>query len=144
MSRLSLIGMRLRVLFFFLSLFPPAVSDSGALSCLNWGEFFVIAFRMMLFSLSGADSVPPQHLPGSLLYLLMYSLSLLRRTKGGEVDTDALSFLLWKTLEVVALSFILMGKREGEEIMARERGLSLFLFNRFNLLRFFYLDGYSH
>lgn len=47
MSRLSLIGMRLSVLFFFFSFFSfpffsfsfsfffPPVSDSGALSCLN-------------------------------------------------------------------------------------------------------------
>lgn len=32
-------------------------------------------------------------------------------------------------------------KRRGGEIMGREGGLSLFLFNRFNLFRFFYLDG---
>lgn len=32
-------------------------------------------------------------------------------------------------------------KKEGREIMGREGGLFLFLLNRFNLFRFFYLDG---
>lgn len=40
------------------------------------------------------------------------------------------------------LSFMLIRKKkEGREIMGREGGLFLFLLNRFNLFRFFYLDG---
>lgn len=90
----------------------------------------------------------------------MYSLSLLRWIKGGVVDTDSLSvslsFSLWERLGGVATPSFLpslppclhssilyanMKKGEGKEIMGREGGLSLFLFNRFNLFRFFYLDG---